>query len=209
MNSAANSSVPLRSLARVLLLALVLAAPGGCLFEPRVPEPPTSGESIPYLPRGEAKNVWANLQTALNFSSASVWEENISPDFRYYPDPGVVDQFPGMFDDWNFEKESAFINSFFDSGVKIVADMRDDDFIVPEASDDEVEWIGVIYFLDVTTTTDGSNTRYRASARITFRLEGNFWYIYEWTDQQGESDPDNETQLLSSMGVLRGSFGSK
>ena len=108
--------MPLRGLARVLLLALVLAAPGGCLFEPRVPETPTSGESIPYLPRGEAKNVWANLQTALNYSDSFGWEENISQDFRYYPDQEAEDQYPGLFDDWGYEKEKAFINRFFDSG---------------------------------------------------------------------------------------------
>lgn len=191
----------------VFLVALVVVS--GCLFEPRDPEPPSSGQSIPYLPRGEARNVWTNLQTALNHSDSFGWEESISPDFRYYPDTDAENEFPGLFADWDYEKESTFINRFFDSGVKIVADLMDDDFNVPDAAGTEVEWVGVVYFLDVTTTSDNSNTRYSASARITFRLEANFWYIYEWTDQQKQSDPDNEGQLLSSMGVLRGSFGSK
>ena len=192
-----------------ILLVMVLLAVGGCLFEPRVPEPPTSGVTVPYLPRNTvAKNIWANLQLALNNSDSFGWEENVSPDFRYYPDQEAEQQFPGLFDDWNKENEMAFITNLFNSGVKIVAEMRDDDFDIPDDSGVEVEWIGVIYFLDVTTISDGSQSRFRASARITFRLEGNFWYIYSWTDQQGESDPDTGA-LLSGMGVLRGSFASK
>ncbi len=61
--------------------------------------------------------------------------------------------------------------------------------------------------LVVTNKADGSTVRYRGKCDVIFRLEGNFWYIYEWRDLQGESDPDTG-QLLNTMGVLRGTFGS-
>ena len=66
----------------------------------------------------------------------------------------------------------------------------------------------MIYDVTVTSGVDNSSIRYRGSAIITFTLEGNFWYITEWRDQQGESDPDTD-QLLSTLGVLRGNFASK
>ncbi len=101
-----------------------------------------------------------------------------------------------------------FINNFYNSGVTIESQIKNDEFIVPADSGTEVEWENVIYDLTVTNDADNSVTRYRGSAIITFRLESNFWYIHQWRDQQGESDPDTG-QLLPTMGVLRGTFGSK
>ena len=133
-----------------LLLALVAASLGGCLFEPREPELPSSGESITYLPRSVAKNVWANIQLALNNSDRSGYEEAISEDFQYFPDDKADQQFPGLFADWNQEKELNFITRFFDSDVTIDSVMRNEEFVVPDpAGNDTVEWVGVIYFLKV------------------------------------------------------------
>jgi hypothetical protein len=191
-----------------MLLASVTL--GGCLLEPREAEPPSSAVSVTYLPRSEAKNVWANLQLALNNKGLSGYEEAISDDFHYFPDQNAEQVYPGVFDEWDRDKEIDFVTKFFESGVTISSEMRDEDFVVPDpAGSSEVEWVGVIYYLKVTSTIDNSESRYRASARITFRLESNYWYITEWEDQQRESDPDDAGKLLSSMGDLRGIFGSQ
>ncbi len=206
--------MPLRALSnrfsRLLWWGPVLALlVGGCLFEPRDPEPPSTGDSIPYLPRTEVKNVWTNLELALRNTDTFGWEENISPDFTYIPDGDTVSELGPIFGDWNVERERIFIANFFDSGVTIEAKMRDDEFEIPDdGGASEVPWEGVIYYLEVTSTAEGSTTRYRCSAKITFRLEGNFWYVYQWEDQTRQSDPDNVDQQLPSMGVLRGNFGS-
>jgi hypothetical protein len=199
---------PSRRLAAAALVAL-LATPG-CLFDPREPEPPSTGAPVSYLPQISTANVWANLERSLNAGHAPGWEDNISQDvFVYEPDSDAQNQFPGVFDGWFRPQEVSFINNFYNSGVTIEAKMRDDDFVLPGDSGTQVTWEGVIYDLIVTNANDGSTTRYRASAIITFSLEGNFWYITRWRDQQGESNPDNPGQLLSSMGVLRGTFASK
>ena len=93
--------------------------------------------------------------------------------------------------------------------VGSISALRDDDFVVPEDTGTEVIWDGVIYDVTVTSKSDQSTTRYRGRAIITFRLEGNFYYIAKWEDQIGESNPDNPGQSLPTMGVLRGTFGSK
>jgi hypothetical protein len=193
------------------LWSIVLAAGllAGCFFEPRGAEPPASGATVTYFDKISAANVWANLEKSLGATNAQGWEDNISQDtFIYIPDSDAESQFPGVFTGWDRTREVDFINSFYNSGVTISAQLKNDDFVVPPDVGTQVEWENVIYDLTVTSNNDGSVTRYRGSAIITFRLEGNFWYLYQWRDQQGESDPVT-LQPLPSMGVLRGTFGSK
>lgn len=192
---------------QLLLVLLSMLVLGGCIFNPRDPEQPSVGNTVSYNPRNSPRNVWENLQISLQNNDSFGWEENISPEFTYWPDTEAADQFPGVFEGWEYTKEQSFINNFYSTGVTNQAQMRNDDFIVPEPSGTEVVWEGVIYYLKVADPNDGSIISYRASAIITFRLEGNFWYIYRWEDQTGESDPDTG-QILPTMGVLRGTFGS-
>lgn len=180
----------------------------GCLFDPRDPAPPRTSDPIQYLPRGEAVNVWANLEISLENNDSFGWDEAISAGFQYFPDLEAEAAYPGIFEGWGKTEEISFIKALYAGGVSISAQMRDDDFNVPPPAGTEVVWENVIYDLTVQSTVDGSSIRYRASAIINFRLEGNFWYISSWRDQQGESDPDDPSQLFSSMGVLRGVFGS-
>jgi hypothetical protein len=194
----------MRSVWPILLLIMTMLS--GCLFAPRDPEPPT-GEPINYLPRTDPKKVWENIQLSLNNSDSFGWEDNLHPEFTYIPDSEAEAQFPGAFVGWNLAKEMDFINNFYSSGVSNLSKMRNDDFIIPDPVGDEVSWESVIYYIRVTNTSDGSESRYRASAIITFRFEGNSWYVYRWEDQVGESDPDSGN-TLPTMGVLRGTFGS-
>jgi len=193
----------------MMTLILTSGLVNGCILEPREPEPPTTGEAVPYFDKTSTANVWANLEKSLEATHAPGWEDNISQDtFIYVPDSDAESQFPGVFIGWDRAKEVAFINNFYNSDVTITAQLLDDDFVVPPDAGTQVEWENVIYDLTVTENAGGSSIRYRGSAIITFRLEGNFWYIYQWRDQQGESDPDTQ-QLLPTMGVLRGTFGSQ
>ncbi len=192
---------------RLLVLLGLLIHFSGCIFSPRDPDTPTSGETIPYLSRTSPRKVWENLQVSLNFGDSFGWEENLHQEFTYIPDAETESQFPGVFVGWNLAKELNFATNFYASGTENLALMRNDDFSIPEPVGDEVRWEGVIYYVTVTDPSDGSETRYRASAIITFRFEGNFWYVYRWEDQTGESDPDTG-QILPTLGVLRGTFGS-
>ncbi len=192
----------------VLVLAVGVGLPGGCFFEPRDAAPPATGTTVIYFDQNSSANVWANMGTSLEATHAPGWEDNISLDtFIYIPDTETENQYPGVFVNWDREREVSFINNLFNSDVKITAQMRDDDFVVPPDAGTEMEWENVIYDVTVTSNIDQSVTRYRGSAIITFRLEGNFWYIYQWRDQQGESDPGSGT-LLPTMGVLRATIGS-
>ena len=197
-----------RALSRGLLCLVPMLVLSGCFFEPRDPAPPSLGSQVQYLDQSQPRNVWENLQTSLQNNDSFGWEENISEDFLYIPDSEAEQQFPGQFEEWNREREMSFIESFYTADVTNIAKMRNDDFSIPDASGTQVVWEGVIYYLRSTNNLSNSEIRYSGSAIITFILEGTEWYIYRWEDQQGESDPDNEAQILPTMGVLRGTFGS-
>ena len=182
----------------------------GCLFSPREPEQPGTGIQIDYLPKSSPANVWANFGKSLVARHAPGWEDNISQiEFRYIPDDEAADQFPPpTFVGWDRDREVTFINGFYNSGVSIIAKMSEDSFVFPAPSGGEMTVEDIVYDLKVINDQDGSQVRYRGKCDVIFRLEANFWYIYEWRDLQGESDPDTG-QLLNTMGVLRGTFGSQ
>jgi len=100
----------------------------------------------------------------------------------------------------------AFVNSWFASDVTIAADLRDTDINTEDPSGTTAEW-QLIYYVREIQNSSGSETRYRARATINFRLEANFWYIISWEDEAQESDPDDGSILLPTMGRLRGAFG--
>ena len=197
-------------LAMAVILALGTVLLTGCLFEPREAEPPGTGVQIDYLPKSSPANVWTNLEKSLQATHSPGWEDNISQDeFRYIPDDDARAQFPpDTFLGWDRSREVNFINNFYNSGVSIVAKMSEDGFLFPSPSGGEMTVEDIVYDLNVTNDQDGSVVRYRGKCDVIFRLEANFWYIYEWRDLQGESDPGSG-QLLSTMGVLRGNFGSQ
>lgn len=179
---------------------------GGCLFQPREAEPPTTS-TVQYLPQTSPANVWRNAQSSLEAKDPSGWDENFSENFRYLPDTDTVDAYPGVdWLNWNKEKEMSFINRWYSSDVTIIADLRDTDINTADPSGTEAEW-QLIYYIREIQNSNGSETRYRARATINFQLEANFWYITRWEDEAQESDPDDDSVLLPTMGRLRGAFG--
>jgi hypothetical protein len=200
---------PARTLWAAVWLTAGVFLLSGCLFTPRDPETPGTGVQIDYLIKSSPANVWANLEKSLQAIHAPGWEDNISQlEFRYIPDDEARDQFPpNTFIGWDRDREITFINNFYNSGVHIVAQMSEVGFNFPQPSGSELTVEDIVYDLQVIDDQDQSVVRYSGKCDVIFRLEGNFWYIYEWRDLQGESDPDTG-QLLNTMGVLRGTFGS-
>jgi hypothetical protein len=198
-----------RSAGRAVMAALGCLLVGGCLFAPRVAEPPQTGDIVVYLDQISPSAAWDNLQTSAGATHAPGWEGAISQTgFIYKPDDAVENQYPGVFTVWDRDREIAFINALYNADLTIVALMRNPEFRVPPSSGSKSIWESVIYDLTVTSTLGGNPIRYRGSARITFSLEGNFWYITEWEDLVGENDPETN-QAFSTMGVLRANFSSK
>ena len=186
--------------------AALPALVGGCLFQPREAEPPTTS-TVQYLPATSPANVWHNAELSLEAKDPSGWDEFFSEHFHYLPDTDSVDAYPTVdWANWNKDKEMSFVNSWYASDVTIVADLRDTDINTEDPSGTTAEW-QLIYYVREIQNSNGSETRYRARATINFRLEANFWYIIGWEDEAQESDPDDSSILLPTMGRLRGAFG--
>lgn len=183
------------------VVGLVLLPAGGCLFEPREAEPPRAGQQIEYLVQRDAANVWANIETALEAQDVAGWQAQLSPDFTATDVSDDTGAWAGL--TWDYDREVAFATAFFTQVTAIQADMRDTDFSVEQPTG-QGDW-DIIYRITV-TEADGSTTTYRARATITFKLEGNFWYILTWTDVQGEEYGGATRQTL---GVLRTSIASR
>jgi hypothetical protein len=194
-------------------LTLTLAwAMSGCLFQPREAEPPTTGTEVVYLPRGEALNVWGNAEISLNAIDSPGWgdavgSEAVGSSFRYIPDGQTLINFPGVdWANWTREQEMNFINNFFNNVSAVQANLRYVDVFVEDPSGGAADW-RFTYLIDVTDVS-GAVTRYGGTCEVRLRLRGSFWYIEEWIDEEGASDPDSGA-ILPTMGSLRGAFASK
>jgi len=191
-----------------LLLAALLPAVAGCFFEPRDPEPPASGTPVVYLPRGEAENVVANAEIALNARDAAGWDDAIGENFAYHPDDQTSNvDYPDVdWDNWDRSREMAFVASFFASVNQVQMDLNQTVQSVEELGGGAELWT-LVYFMTV-TTSQGTQTKYSGRAELTLRLIGSYWFIDDWRDLEGETDPDTGG-LLATMGSVRGAFGSK
>lgn len=197
------------------MACLALACVGalsGCLFQPREAEPPRSGSEVVYLPRGEAINVWGNAEISLNAIDAPGWGDAVGGEaagsnFRYIPDSQTQLDFPGVdWANWSREQEMSFINNFYNNVSAVLADLRYEDLDIGDPSGGAADW-RFTYLIDVTDVS-GTVTRYGGTCEVMLRLRGSFWYIEEWIDEEGASDPDTGA-ILPTMGSLRGAFASK
>ncbi|MEZ4387792.1 MAG: hypothetical protein R3D98_09480 [Candidatus Krumholzibacteriia bacterium] len=197
-------------LSTLVLVTVLVPLAGGCLFGTRDPEPPQTA-AIDYLPRSSPSNVWENCRLALTNKDSGGWDTAVSENFVYVPDGATETSFPGVaWASWDKPTEMTFIGNWFASGVTIQSDQAQWKDPASQNTNDGsggfAQW-DVIYFLSITDSF-GSSTRYRGRAVVEFTLEGSYWYLSYWRDEQGEQDPENPTSTLATMGALRGTFGS-
>ncbi len=196
--------MPTRILTSAALLILLAGGLGGCIFDTRDPEPPST-QAINYLPRSSAANVWENCRLALINKDIGGWDTAIAEDFQYVPDGETQSAYPGVdWTAWDKQAELDFINSWFGTDVTIEAALRDSVINDPAGSGGFAEW-DVIYLLTITDNITGSTTRYRGRCILEFNVPDNFWYVSYWRDEQGEVDPETGA-TLQTMGALRGAF---
>lgn len=187
----------------IMILALGLVPTLGCLFEPRDAEPP-SGGSITYLDQSRPENVLANLETAFQNRDAAGYERQIAAEFSYEPDADTEASYPDAdWEAWNRETEIAFIQNFFNNVDGIAADLNVEVI--------QGDWDGTTanlrYVYAVAVTESGGQVPYRASVTLDFRLDGTFWVLTRWFDEQGEQDPGTQNSL-PTLGQRRGAFAA-
>ncbi len=188
----------------IMILSLGLAfVLGGCLFEPRSAEPPVGG-SISYLDQSQPENVLANLEIAFQNRDAAGYERQIAADFSYEPDGDTQASYPDVdWSTWNRETEIAFIQSFFNNVDGIAANLNET--VVSEGVTGTTAEFRERYV--VTVTESGGFVPYRASVTFNFVLDGTYWVLSRWFDEQGGEDPVSHAPL-PTLGQRRGAFAA-
>jgi hypothetical protein len=92
-----------------IILALLVAG-GGCIFEPRDPQPPLGGDEGSWIVPNTPKDVFLNLVTGLSSPGNSNYERSLADGFTFVPRSQDMSQFPpGTFDGWTKEVEMEVI----------------------------------------------------------------------------------------------------
>ncbi len=194
---------PRAAIAAFALIAAVTT--GGCLFEPRTPEPP--GQTVTYIPATEPKAVLDNLDTALRARDAAGYLNMIGDTFVYVPDTQAVTDYPGVdWAHWDRAKESTFINALCNNTTAMQSTLQDSTIFAEGSSGTKVIW-EFIYSLGVTSPGASAPTRYRGRAFLTLELVLNFWKLTRWEDEHGEP-PRGGGGTLPSSGDLRGAIST-
>jgi hypothetical protein len=73
------------------------------------------------------------------------------------------------------------------------------------------EWDGTTahlrYVYAVEVTESGGVVPYRASVTLDFQLDGTFWVLARWFDEQGALDPETQNPR-PTLGQRRGAFAA-
>jgi len=187
-----------------MLMVVGMLCISGCIFDTRDPELP--GISVQYVDASDPGNVVFNLEQALIELDPGGFQNMLSPDFRYEPDSGTLSNYPTVdWDNWGYDEEVAFINSFL-SNVDGVTAKLNLEIVEGDESGTGTEAL-VRYISSASVQEGGGEVKYRSLTTMEFRIEGTFWFLVRWFDEQGETDPDTSS-LLPTLGQRRGAFAA-
>jgi hypothetical protein len=194
--------------ALIILLPLLLATTGGCLFEPREAESPGSSDEGTWITPNLPKDVFVNLTTGLAAGANSNYERSLDQGFTFIPLPEDVAALgSGVFEGWNKEIEMEFLTrlkgiflgeraiQFGDENM--VFDREDIDSPAPGLAEFEGEYVITL------DPGDGSDVETYAG-RAVFYLEKKTqgWMLTKWEDIDVSGSFPTSGYL---RGTLRGS----
>lgn len=182
-----------RRTARWTGICLAALAIGGCIFEPRDPEP--GGGEVCYraVPQNLELNVYANINGALRCLQARTYLDQLSEDFVFIPSPGVEAQFP---DSWGLAEEERFLDRLFADAESITATIYQE--IQPPTGGTEPLYEGR-YSVKV-VNRDGSEIEYTGEAFFTLRQERTAWFILRWQEKESDNPLGELRAALLSQG---------
>ena len=170
---------------RVLLVGVVVAALGGCLFEPRKPVGGDGVVCFVAAPAQVPEQVLVNLNGSLECLQASTYMIQISPEFVFIAAPSVQSSFPELFpveDAWNWEAERQFIDALAGNSEDVESHLLER--LIKRSGTSEVQ-IEAEY--RVVVSADGSRIEYTGEAFYTFRQEQTVWVMIRWEEKEAAS----------------------
>jgi hypothetical protein len=187
-----------------MLMVVSLVNVSGCIFDTREPELP--GATVDYVDASDPGNVVFNLEQALTELDPGGYISMLSPDFRYEPDGGTLANYSGVdWENWGYEEESAFIGAFLSNVTGVTANLN---LEIVDGDESGTGTEALVRYISSTEVQEGGGeVKYRSSTTMEFRIEGTFWTLVRWFDEQGETDPDTNS-LLPTLGQRRGAFAA-
>ena len=169
-----------------MLTALTLiAAAGGCVFEPRDAEPPDTGDEATWITPNQPKDVFLNIMSGLEADANSNYERSLDETFTFIPLPEVVAALGSeVFEGWNKEVEMEMLTRLKSIFLGERAIEFGDEDMVFEREDVEVgyaEFEGeYVMTLD---PGDGSEAEVYAGKAIFYLTKGTQgWILTKWED---------------------------
>lgn len=190
-------------IAFLIPLAFLALFAAGCGDDADEPDPTAPAGIAPTSPT----NVWTLCGEALADGDSFAWLNAMSPDFTYLPDSATEERHPGVFAGWDYDAEEAFANAMFAASLSFDPDFSLDFDLPDDAGGSTVVWNSAPYTVTVGSEGGDCPTTYGGLAKITFRLEGNFWYVSQWEDLSGVAASWNPDFELMTFGELRALFG--
>lgn len=175
-------------------------------FATREPEKPVSKQSS-WIQPTSPNYVMANLRNAVleknisNYLRCLADTSNSPKSFRFIADPAIVNQNPGLFDNWNKENELIYLNQLMlylpkdSSSVFTIISSREDTY------QDSVILIQE-YSLEMRYKCDDQDCPRDMQGQAEFRLvrtPEDLWYIHRWSDIATGDEP--------SWSSLKAKFG--
>jgi hypothetical protein len=181
-------------------LGAVLLAAACDAFSLRDSEDPT-GSSTQLIPATQPLDVVSNIWRSINNSDAISYETQLSGDFTFVADPidvATIEQtYPGAFDDWTAEVESAVMEYILDPARCDLSILSLSDSTVIEDTDD---LYSIRYAYSFILILNSEFSAYTGEVWFGMRkaTTDNLWYLYRWEDTRVEGS-ENDT-----WGILRG-----
>jgi hypothetical protein len=188
----------------VSLIILILLA--GCdIFTPRVAEPPDIiSDPYAWIIPNTPELVLDNIANAIKGKSKEnyincLYQDTLASSYNFVPDPSVLQQYSGIFSNWNIQSEETFINSLLN--------------LIPDGSLNQFTWshiqmldaltspiIQADYIMNLSLSSSRDNIPAQSSGTAIFTLQltqDNIYQIAIWEDLA--SDTLATISLLKAM----------
>ena len=172
---------------------------GGCLFTPRSPEQPGSGQiQVPWVNPTSAAILLQNIQVTFGYKSVDNYTRSLADDYTFVPDPADVSQSNDPVFWQNFGKQQevvAFTN------ILKVAEGETVTFTWGTVGDPlGTSTNGEYYFKDqpyqLKVNRGAPDTVFSGKADIYVRDTGSLFYLFKWVDKRDGSHN-------STLGLVR------
>lgn len=183
-------------------LLLLIHSTAGCIFDPRDPEPPETGEQDPWIVPNTPKDVFLNLASGLASSKNSNYERSADPAFRFHPRPeDEASLGSAVFADWTKDVELSWLTRIKEvyAGQRTVQfGDRDGRFPIEDIQVQQATFEGP--YLMALDPGDGSPVDTLAGiARFVVLQGAQGWVLTEWRDLDVNGN-------YATSGYLRGAL---